>query len=278
MAVSGSRNFIANRNDLIQASLRKLGAVAQGQTPSAEAYTEASFALNSMVLGWQLDNIFLWTQSDDLQLLTADTASYTLDSDIVSVENVFFRRDNDDTLLTPITREEYKDIPDKKTSGKPLKYYLDTLLAAPVLYLWPVPEYSTGCIVGSDTNNYLCSVSHTSSSDDFPITGSDYADYWESTSETGSVWVTATSYYSDVIRYTKVLRLQDFDTSSDNPDFPVRYYQALTWGLADQLSNEYPAVDNARRAEIHRRFLEEYARIKTDNFDGTPLIISPRFR
>ena len=56
---------------------------------------------------------------------------------------------------------------------------------------------------------------------------------------------------------TAMYSLMDFDASTDTADFPSFYYNALAWGLADQLSYEYgvPFAQQAmitKKAETHK--------------------------
>lgn len=50
---SGSVDFSVNRDEIIKASLRKIGALSRGVTPSAEDISEGSEALNLIVKQWQ---------------------------------------------------------------------------------------------------------------------------------------------------------------------------------------------------------------------------------
>ena len=80
MAVSGSRNFIHTRNTLIQAAFRKMGV---GEQTDSKKVAEAAEALNTLVASWQAKGVFLWTVESDVQILTADQESYTLDAEII---------------------------------------------------------------------------------------------------------------------------------------------------------------------------------------------------
>jgi hypothetical protein len=275
MAVSGSRNWIATRDNIINAALRKLGVKDIFNPPTADEIQEAAFALNAMVLAWQNDGVNLWTQSEDFLCLTADTLSYSLASTVLEANNFMFRRDDNDSPLGPLTREEYLALPSKKDSGDPISTYVDYQLANPTLYVWPVPENTTSMVVGTDTLYYLCIKSHTSAAASCPITGADYATYWQAVStSTANAWVTATAYYSDVLRYNKVLRLQDFDAAADNPDFPVRWMQALIYGLANNLAPEYK-IPLQERGDLAGRFSAEYGIARRMNFDNTDLKVVP---
>ena len=52
--------FSVTRDDIIKAALRKLGVVAQGELPTTDQITEASFSLNTMVKAWEADGMPLW--------------------------------------------------------------------------------------------------------------------------------------------------------------------------------------------------------------------------
>ena len=240
MSVSGTRNFSLVRDDIILMALRKVKAIAPGKVPSSEMLSDASNNLDVMVQEWQNDGILLWTLDFDLQVVSEDVSSYNLDADVLDVRDAFWRSGDSDVSLTRITRSEWNEIRNKKTGGSPTSYYIDTQLAQPVMYLWPRPEITTGVVTGTDSNTYICIKDHTATSSDRPIDGSDYATYWEQVvGESGSSWVSGTEYKSGVVRYTKILRLQDFGGRENNPDFPTRWYGALVYGLAFSLSFNY---------------------------------------
>jgi hypothetical protein len=274
MATSGSRNWITTRDDIIYSALRKLGVKKSDNPPTVGEIQDATFALNSLVSSWQNDDVHLWTVAEELLPLTADTLSYSLGSTVLEIQTPFFRRGDSDSSMSLLAREEYQNIPDKKTSGDPTSIYMDYQLSNPTAYVWPVPNNTTSLVVGTDALYYLCIKDHTSAAASRPITGADYATYWQAVSTaTATAWVTATAYYSDVVRYSKVLRLQDFDAASDNPDFPARWIQALIYGLASDLAPEFGMKDI-----LGQRALFEYGRARRLNFDNTDLrvIVSRR--
>jgi hypothetical protein len=274
MATSGSRNWIATRDKIIYAALRKLGVKQSDNPPTVEEIQDASFALNSMVTSWQNDDIHLWTMAEEIIPLVAGTLSYALDASILELEKPFFRRDDEDTQITLLTREEYLAIPNKKDNGDPTSVYMDYQLSNPWAYVWPRPNNSTAIVTGTDALFYLCIKDHASAADNKPITGADYASYWQVVGTSPNMtWTAGTDYSSDVIRYSKVLRLQDFDVAGDNPDFPVRWVQALIYGLAEDLSPEFGI-----KGMFSSRFQYEYNRARRMNFDNTNLKVMPARR
>ncbi len=50
-------------------------------------------------------------------------------------------------------------------------------------------------VVGTDTGDYVCILAHTSAASNKPITGADYATYWEAIGTSiGAVWAADTAY------------------------------------------------------------------------------------
>ncbi len=279
MATSGSRNFILTCDEIVQAALENVGVIGPGETMDGAHTVMGRRSLNIMVADWMNEDIFLWTQQDGIANITAAIDYVTLDSDTIDVTDVFWREDGSDNILTSMTREEYKALADKDSAGSPTHYYLDVQLSAPKMYLWPVYAYASGLVLGTDSNSYICKADHTSASATRPITGASYTTYWEQTSLLTATdsWVTATAYYSGIVHFTKIQRLQDFDTGTDNPDFTVRWYQALIDGLTVQLNKKF-----GKKMNNHNRFVTdaEYSKLKAKNADSesASLLISPRFK
>src|SRR5574343_64613 len=74
------------------------------------------------------------------------------------------------------------------------------------------------------------------------------------------VWPVPTE--TRTIYYTGIVKLKDFDTAGQFSDFPVRYIEAITYGLAHKLASEY-GVPLSERKELERQFQAEFAEAKT---------------
>lgn len=100
-----------------------------------------------------------------------------------------------------------------------------------------------------------------------------YVDIWDkdstgdpqvvalSTDITPTIYVWPVPTTSRTLYYTGIVKLKDFDTAGGNPDFPVRYVEAITYGLAHKLSSEY-GLPIAERRELERQFQQEFAEAK----------------
>jgi hypothetical protein len=194
MGLSGSRDFIQTRDDIIKSALRKLGVLAQGDTPTTAQVTEGATALNMMVQSWQARGLHLWTVTAATQILTHEAATYTYtDTTVLAVQNPFIRRSSYDYPVDIITQEEYDAISYKTQKGLPNRVLFKRSMSNYTLTLYYTPDNST-----------------------------------------------------DVLHYEKITKLQDFDASTDNPDFPTEWSDALSYGLAYRLAPEYGIPLNER--------------------------------
>ena len=78
MATSGTTTFSVTRNEVIAASLRLLGVLEEGATPTAQAIENSSLVLNMMLKDWMTDGIKLWTVTELTIPLKANQTTYTI--------------------------------------------------------------------------------------------------------------------------------------------------------------------------------------------------------
>lgn len=211
MALSGSTNYSVTRNDVINRALRIIGAIGQGETPTAAAYTEAAHALNDIMKEWMADGLHLWKYTDNVFTPTVSVSSYNIGEGqtinypaplkIVQAHRRTTFADGSvlDVPMSIYTKTEWQNIPTKLQAGAPIAlwYRHPTVPGATVavgqINLWPQPD----------------------------------ATFISSGGNTGSILI---SYMEP---------FDDFDSSTDNPDVPAEFYNALTWNLAEALSYEY---------------------------------------
>jgi hypothetical protein len=273
MTVSGTRTFKLTTYDIANAALAKIG----GNVTKAAELAVAKRQLNLIMADLQNQGQQLWTRQPDLIPLVSGTIPYTLDQYAIDADNFFFRTEGSDTFIDPYTREDYVRVSNKATSGTPNRVYIDWQLAAPVASLWPVYAANTGFVLGTDGKYYICTTTHTSAAASRPITGADYATYWEEVTfkTTSTGWVTATAYDSGHVRFTKILRAQDLVSNANDPDAPVRWQNALVWMLADALAPDY-GLQKWERADLTQRAGIALLSAKAGGREGADLHIYPR--
>jgi len=205
---SGTTTFSITRDDIIKGALRKIGVVAQGEVPTTDQITEASFALNLMVKAWEADGMPLWALRTTPIPLVAGQTTYTLGNaitcDVVTdkplkVIQAWNRNpvSNIDIPMRIITKQEYSILGNKTTSGKPIQIYYEPQLDQGSLSLFPTPA---------------------------------------AIDATGSV-----------IYITYQRPFEDFNIATDVPDFPQEWYDAVVYGLAVRLAPEYGLPIDQRR-------------------------------
>lgn len=150
MATSSSYNFATNRDDIIKASLRIIGAIGQGGTPTPDQYNEAAIALNMLVKAWMADGMPLWAMSEASIVLTEGTASYTLNAPkalkIVQAYN-HNTTTNIDIPMRIISWDEYNKLGNKTSKGTPIQLFAQPGISSTIVKLFPAPDSS------NETNN-----------------------------------------------------------------------------------------------------------------------------
>lgn len=133
-------DFILTRNELIEQSFKKVGALVDGEALSAEQIDTGVKRLNLIVKDVQSDNVFLWQQFVDNTPITVGTDTYDLPTDppAHAVDKAFYKKNDRDEELEYLAWREYQDVYDKTTTGKPTHYSIDQ--RNQTIYLWPVPN------------------------------------------------------------------------------------------------------------------------------------------
>lgn len=82
MATSGSTDFILTRGEIIEDALLEIGALALGDSATAEQTAYCARKLNLLLKALQTDQIFLHTKAERTFDTVVDQAAYTLPTDI----------------------------------------------------------------------------------------------------------------------------------------------------------------------------------------------------
>lgn len=253
MATSGSTDFNSTRDEIIRRALRIVGATSRGQTPSTSEVTAAAEALNVFVKTLQNQGINLWTWDEITQTLTASstvdgykcykahTSSATTEPGVGADWTTYWRTDSNGTgtwaTSTAYTAVNQFDLPSgyigvSKAWVRENERDIDMDIISRMDYLSITEKTSTG-------TPQLMSLDYTTDT----IT----ANLYPVPQDTDMV-----------IHLLAVRTLEDFDSDTDNPDFPVKWLNVLTFGLAVELSHEYSLQLPERqylRTEYERHFL-----------------------
>jgi hypothetical protein len=220
---SSSNNYSTSRDAVITRALRIIGAIGQGETPATAAVTEAAEALNDLCKAWEADGMTLWCNKEYTITPVASTAAY----------NIGIGQTTNAVAPLRVVQAWAK--------------YTSTGADTPILVITR-QEYqmlSNKTTTGSPSQvwyNPPGSAVYTGDNNPFG---------------TATFFVTPDSNFASgfTIRLWGTRPFEDFDASTDVPDFPQYWYNALKWGLADQLSYEY-GVGLAERAMITKKAMQ----------------------
>jgi hypothetical protein len=263
MATSGSTNWTITRNEIVTRSLRIVGAISTENSPTANQLTTGVEALNAMIKAWQTDDIFLWTRDWETKTFTASSEVTGTDGNIYEC----IRSHTSGSSTKPITGADYTTYWYKRgTTGG--TWYTSTSYSS-------IGDFD----VASDTLDIEKAFIRDNDSDTNVdiVSFAKYLDVYQKFN-TGKPYMMAldkqltpkvylyhppdiTTY---VLHYLRVRKLEDFDASTNNPDFPVKWINAIIWGLADELSDEY-GLGIVERQRISKKSVTWYSMAKKNN-------------
>ena len=142
MTVSGSKNFELDVTEYVEEAFERCGR----EVRTGYDIKTAKRSMNLLFADWANRGLNAWTIEQTTQALTQGTSSYTLGADTIDILSAVIRRSDVDYGIARLSRDDYLNIPNKTTQGRPSQFFLDRLIT-PALKLWPVPENSTDVVV-----------------------------------------------------------------------------------------------------------------------------------
>lgn len=138
MAVSGTTSFAPEITDLLEEASARAGVDVRG----GEEYRGAMRALNLMLIDLNNRGLNLFAIEQVILAVTANDAEYTLPADTMDLISSVWRDDNGiDTRIERMGVGTWASISNKSQVGnRPTRLYVERLVAAPVVHLWPVPQ------------------------------------------------------------------------------------------------------------------------------------------
>lgn len=126
---------------IIEEAYERLGILPEVLT--AQQVKSAIRSLNVMLTSWMNQGLNLWTVREQETGLNPLQIEYPLDPKTCDVLEVLLRRQmtigiEEDTVMSPLSRQEWMSLPNKKQRGLSTCYYFDRLVK-PRIYIWPAP-------------------------------------------------------------------------------------------------------------------------------------------
>jgi len=146
MATSGTVAFRPDVEEIITEAFERCGI--DIQTRTGDHAISARRSINLLFSEFANRGINYWTLSQNTLPLVNGTTSYTLPVGTIDILDAVIRdsSSNTDQIINRITIQDYNQLPNKDTAGKPSQYMIDRQYT-PVIYFWSVPNTSTYSLV-----------------------------------------------------------------------------------------------------------------------------------
>lgn len=275
MATSGSVDFSVTRNNIIYEALELIGVYDPGETPTPTDIVSCARTLNMMIKAWQAENIGLWLNKELVLFQSYQGYSYDIGpsgdqcclvSDYVKTEISTAAASGAASIevdsITGLTNADIIGIElDDKTlqwttiSGAPLgtTVTLSDVLTDAAAIDNHVYSYTT--IANRPLDIIEARIRYPSGTEN-PITIISRIEYMELSDKTTAgiansiffdpqrtdvnikIWP-ACNDVQYVIPFTGKMPVEDFDASTDNPDFPQEWFMALAYNLATMIAPKF---------------------------------------
>ena len=145
MTTSSRYYYQLTRDEIATAALRKLGVIAEGQTPSAQNLADAQVALNSTIAEFRTKGMSLWARSE--YTFTPTTNVYTI-GEGMTLNTPFpvkllqaFRLDSSNAKVPMelVAREDFNILP-VNSNGIPIKVNYQPFINYGTVSIWPTPD------------------------------------------------------------------------------------------------------------------------------------------
>jgi hypothetical protein len=151
---------VSTARDLIKNSLRLIGALSTGETPSADESADGLLALNNLIDSWSNEKLIINQFIREEFTLTPGTQSYTVGATgalvtarPLKIESASLEIQSADPYEVPmeiIDLDEWSRISDKSIqSSIPTKLYVEGSFPNSTIYLWPVPATANKVVLYS---------------------------------------------------------------------------------------------------------------------------------
>lgn len=195
--------FSVTRDDIIKAALRKIKVIGEGDSPTLEDYTNCDFALNLWLKGLEADGIFLWKIKELALPLLSGINSYQIGPSATGTGALVTDRPNKLVDTCYVRDASSQDVPVSIISRQ---------------------EYNQLSMKGTSSNvNQIFY--------DPQLTNGVIKVYGAPSDSTHTLYLSCQ------------IPIYDFASGTETLDLPQEGYQAVVYGLADEVMDEYPKSD-----------------------------------
>lgn len=247
MATSGSYNWTSTRNEIIQAAFRKMGRLGDFESITDVANTAklnaGIAAINPMIKAFANKGMPVWAISEQLLSFTPWASTKTVSIGPGATIN---------QLVKPLKILQAVRV-DNSNPTTPTNVQLE-------IYTYQNYEnLSSPLSPGTPTTIFYQPLNYTGEISLWPLPSA----YWQTN---GQLY----------IRYQR--QFQDFDSATDEPDFPVEWHEALIYSLAARLAPEYsvPMPDRQMLKQEAQAAVDDALSFETE--EGSLFLMPDRWR
>lgn len=267
MGTSNSTDFSRNRDQIIRDAYELLGIISLGDNLSSEDIGKGSTLLNLMIKSWEADGIYIWAETLGTIFYVPDQIEYTLGGS----NGDHSSNDYIQTALSSAASTSATSLNLDSTTGMTVGDYIGIKLDSGALHWTTIVTIPTStsvtitsgvasaCAVDNVVYTYTTRMGkplHITAARrrdsfglDIKVNIDAWDDYFYYPNKSARGTVTCLQYtpyistgvirlYQAPSRVDEVLQIsyfrsiQDFDNSTDDPDFPVEWYATIMWNLA----------------------------------------------
>jgi hypothetical protein len=152
---------MSTARDLIKGSMRLIGALAAGETPSADEQADALLSLNDMLDSWSSDKLFIFKKVREEFSLVSGQQSRTMGtganfntSKPAFIEEAMIEEQSSgnylETPLQMLSVQEWAQVsPKSQTADVPQLLFVEDTHPTLTLYFWPTPSSTNKAVLHS---------------------------------------------------------------------------------------------------------------------------------
>lgn len=311
MTTSNSVDFSISRDDIIRSALEELGEVAEGEAITPDRTNAVSLRLNSWVKSLMAHGAKLWAMKQATLFLTVGTASYSLGATGTHCTNTYVQTTlstDEATNSTSLGLTAFAGMAASDNIGIVLddgSIHWTTISGAPGATTTIATGLASAATAGNAVFAYTSKINrpqridtdsaywHSLAGQDTPVRIIARSEYAQLSNKSASgkivqanydpqlvngvlkVWPTPDSS-NDVLQFWYERVLEDFDASTDTPDFAIEWGEALILGLASKMAPS-SGMGLADRQDLERRAGQAMAIAEGYDRENASVFFQPDF-
>lgn len=150
MTTSGTTTFSLTGDQIVNAAMRKLSVLGDGQSPTSTQLTNGTQALNSMLKTFTVKGMPLWATSERTLTMTATSSftygigqTYNFPAPLKILSARLEQTSGGAIIpLDIVPRDEFERF-NTASTGRPVSLWYEPLNQTGIIHIWPIPDSDT---------------------------------------------------------------------------------------------------------------------------------------